>query len=47
MSTPRYDLENECRELLGTWEHGAIYRAGENGERLAILDIRSMGPEYS
>lgn len=41
------DLENECVELLGTWVHGAICRAGANGQRLAIVDIRSMGPAYA
>ena len=33
-------LDGDCRSLLGVWEHGAVYVAGEAGERLAIVDIR-------
>jgi hypothetical protein len=47
MKDRHYDLENECVELLGTWEHGAVCRVGENGERLAIVDLRSMGTHYA
>lgn len=35
----------QCRELLGTWEHGAICQAGLEGERLAIVDIRNAGED--
>jgi hypothetical protein len=42
-----YDLETECRGLLGTWEHGAICLAGQHNERLAIIDVRSLGPAYA
>lgn len=34
-------LDYECEDLLGTWQHGAICRAGKEGERLAIVDLRS------
>jgi hypothetical protein len=30
----------ECSELIGAWQHGAIYRAGKAGERLAMIDLR-------
>jgi hypothetical protein len=33
-------LDCQCRDLLGAWTHGAICVAGQNGERLAIVDIR-------
>jgi hypothetical protein len=33
-------LGGQCRELLGTWQHGAVCVAGQNGERLANVDIR-------
>jgi hypothetical protein len=33
-------LDCQCRELIGTWQHGAVCVAGKNGERLAIVDIR-------
>jgi len=36
-----HDLETQCHVLVGTWEHGAVCRAGKNGEQLAIVDIRS------
>jgi hypothetical protein len=35
-----HDLDNQCWGLVGTWEHGAVFLAGVNGERLAIVDIR-------
>jgi hypothetical protein len=33
-------MDCQCRELLGTWQHGAVCVAGKNGERLAIVDVR-------
>lgn len=33
-------LKSPCRELLGTWQNGAVCVAGKSGERLAIVDIR-------
>jgi hypothetical protein len=41
MSDRRHRLDHECSLLLGTWEHGVICRAGRDGERIAIIDIRS------
>jgi hypothetical protein len=40
MQDGSHRLDCGCRELLGTWQHGAVCVAGENGERLAIVDIR-------
>ncbi len=36
-----HELGYVCRQLIGTWEHGAVCLAGRHGERLAIVDIRS------
>lgn len=33
-------LAYECQVLQATWAHGAICRAGERSERLAIIDLR-------
>ncbi|MBS0203343.1 MAG: hypothetical protein JSS49_10620 [Planctomycetes bacterium] len=35
-------LAYECQSLEGTWRHGAICRAGERSERLAIIDVRKQ-----
>jgi hypothetical protein len=35
-------LDCQCQELLGTWAHGAVCVARQNGERLAIVDVRRI-----
>jgi hypothetical protein len=41
MKDRSYNLDRECYLVLGTWEHGVICRVGKQGERLAVIDIRS------
>lgn len=41
MRDRHHNLDNQCRGLVGTWEHGAVCLAGKHGERLAVVDIRS------
>jgi hypothetical protein len=41
MKDRHHDLDIQSWGLVGTWEHGAVFLAGEHGERLSILDIRS------
>jgi hypothetical protein len=40
MRDQSHRLDCECRELVGTWQHGAVCVAGKNGERLAIVDVQ-------
>jgi hypothetical protein len=40
MQDRSHRLDGECRELLGTWSHGAICVGGLNGDELAIVDVR-------
>ncbi len=35
-----HQLDCQCRELLGVWQHGAVCVAGKNRERMAIVDLR-------
>jgi hypothetical protein len=42
-----HNLGVDCRNLIGTWEHGAVCQAGRNGERLAIVDVRPPGREIA
>jgi hypothetical protein len=41
MKDRNHVLANDCRQLVGPWQHGAVCLVGQNGERLAIVDIRS------
>lgn len=40
MADRQHRLVADCSGILATWEHGVVCRAGRNGERLAIIDIR-------
>jgi hypothetical protein len=40
MTDRRHQLECQCRDLVGTWQHGAVCVAGQESERLAIVDVR-------
>jgi hypothetical protein len=40
MKDRRHELACQCRELLGTWEHGAVCTTGAKGERIAVVDVR-------
>jgi len=43
MADRTYRLDGECGRLLGTWQHGAICRAGRKREQLAVFDVRAAG----
>lgn len=47
MKDRRYSLDYECFLLLGTWKHGVVCRAGQNGKQLAVIDIRSTDRNFS
>jgi len=40
MNNRRHEIGQDCRELLGTWQHGAVCLSGSQGERVSVIDIR-------
>jgi hypothetical protein len=39
----RHTLDSDCFLLLETWEHGLVCRTGRDGDRIAVLYLRSSG----
>jgi hypothetical protein len=40
MMDRQHTLDEECHALLGTWEHGVVYRTGQDGSRIAVIDLQ-------
>jgi hypothetical protein len=43
MMNREHTLDSDCFLLLGTWEHGVVFRTGSDGSRVAVVDLRSTG----
>ncbi|HEV2972388.1 MAG TPA: hypothetical protein VGY55_20615 [Pirellulales bacterium] len=41
MMDRRHALDQECFHLLGTWEDGVVCRTGRDGDRIAVINLRS------
>jgi hypothetical protein len=42
MRTLHHRLDDECGQLLGTWEHGAVCLGRHDGAQVAVFDLRSV-----
>jgi hypothetical protein len=42
MRDRRHEVGEDCRQLLGVWDQGAVCLSGKKGDRVAIVDVRAF-----